>query len=355
MGAAHTRTRRRPTRGHGRRRAGPRPGLKRRRLAWTATSLAAVLALGGWLLYARLDANLATTDVNAALGSDRPARGPDGSLNILLLGSDSRAGQNAEYGADGGGARSDTAMLVHLAKGRRKATVVSIPRDTMVTRPACPLPNGHTSQDAAAAMFNSAYSVGGSACAVKTVERLGKVRIDHVLDVDFTGFKGLVDAVGGVTVTTDKAIHDKDSHLDLDAGRHRLNGEQALGLVRTRHGIGDGSDLGRIKLQQTFMAALAQQLSGSGLLTDPVRLYKVADAATSALTTDKALGSAQALLGLARSLADLQPNEITFRTLPVGPYPKDPNRVTVKQPEADTLFTAVRDDTAQPPVTTKER
>ncbi|WEB39551.1 LCP family protein [Streptomyces yunnanensis] len=321
----------------------------------TAASLATVLALGGWLLYARLDANLATTDVDAALGSDRPTRGPDGSLNILLLGSDSRAGQNAEYGADAGGARSDTAMLVHLAKGRREATVVSIPRDTMVTRPACPLPNGRASRAATATMFNSAYSVGGSACAVKTVEQLGRVRIDHVLDVDFTGFKKLVDAVGGVTVTTDQAIHDRDSHLDLEAGRHRLDGEQALGLVRTRHSIGDSSDLGRIKLQQKFMAALAQQLSGSGLLTDPVRLYQVADAATSALTTDKALGSAQALLGLARSLADLQPSRIAFRTLPVGPYPKDPNRVAVKRPEADALFTAVRDDTALPPVSTKEK
>ncbi|PNE38116.1 LCP family protein [Streptomyces noursei] len=354
MGAAHTRTRRRPTRGRGqRRRAGPRAGLKRRRLAWTAASLAAVLALGGRLLYARLDSNLAATDVDAALGSDRPARGADGSLNILLLGSDSRAGKNAQYGAGDSGARSDTAMLVHLAKGRQQATVVSIPRDTMVARPACPLPNGRTSQAATAAMYNSAYAVGGSACAVKTLERLGKVRIDHVLDVDFTGFKKLVDAIGGVTVTTDKAIHDKDSHLDLDAGRHRLNGEQALGLVRTRHGVGDGSDLGRIKLQQKFMAALATELNDSGLLTDPVRLYKIADAATSALTTDKALGSVQDLLGLARSLAGLEPSEITFRTLPVGPYPKDPNRVAVKQPEADALFKAVRDDTAPLPV--KER
>ncbi|MGD3112284.1 LCP family protein [Streptomyces sp. YGL11-2] len=350
MGAAHTRPRRRPTRGRGRRR---RAGPRRRRLAWTATSLAALLALGGWLLYARLDSNLATTDVDGALGSDRPARGAYGSLNILLLGSDSRAGKNAQYGAGDSGARSDTAMLVHLNKGRQQATVVSIPRDTMVARPACPLPNGHTSSATAATMFNSTYFVGGSACAVKTVERLGKVRIDHVLDVDFTGFKKLVDAVGGVTVSTDRAIHDKDSHLDLEAGRHRLNGEQALGLVRTRHGVGDGSDLGRIKLQQKFMAALAAELNGSGLLTDPVRLYKVADAATSALTTDKALGSVRDLLSLARSLAGLKPSEITFRTLPVGPYPKDPNRVAVKQPEANALFKAVRDDTAPPPV--KER
>ncbi|MGW1077291.1 LCP family protein [Streptomyces sp. NPDC002537] len=306
------------------------------------------------MLYARLDSNLSSTDVDAALGSDRPARSQDGSLNILLLGSDSRAGQNAEYGGGDSGARSDTAMLVHLAKGRRKATVISIPRDTMVARPACPLPNGGTSQPVDAAMFNSAYSL-SRACAVKTVEQLSDVRVDHVLDVDFTGFKKLVDAIGGVTVTTEKAIHDKYSHLDLETGRHRLNGEQALGLVRTRHGVGDGSDLGRIKLQQKFMASLAEQLNSSGLLTDPVRLYKVADAATSALTTDKALGSVKDLLGLAHSMAGLKTSDITFRTLPVGPYPKDPNRVAVKKPEADALFTAVRDDTDPPPETAKEK
>ncbi|MGA5135457.1 LCP family protein [Streptomyces olivoreticuli] len=316
--------------------------------SWVVVTGLAAVALGGWLLYAQLDSNLASTDMDTALGADRPVRGATGTLNILLLGSDSRAGKNAQYGSDSGSARSDTVMLVHLGKGRERATVVSIPRDTMVTRPACPLPGGKTSQPANSAMINSAYSVGGSACSVKTVELLSEVRVDHVLDIDFTGFKTLVDAVGGVTVTTKAAVHDKHSRLDLDAGTRRLNGEEALGLVRTRHGIGDGSDLGRIAVQQSFMAALTKELRGSGLFTDPVRLYKVADAATSALTADKGLASVRDLLDLARNLAALKPSDIAFRTLPVTPYSKDHNRVTAKQPEADDLWKGVRDDTAPP-------
>lgn len=332
------RTRRRPK--------APRRGI--RIAAWTMTAGLTAVGVVGCLLVAKLDGNHASTDVDATLGADRPAHTVAGALNILLLGSDSRTGKNQEYGQDGGSARSDTAMLVHLGEGRTNAVVVSIPRDTMVERPACPLPGGGTSQAAGPTMFNTAYEAGGLPCAVKTVERLSKVRIDHVIDVDFTGFKRLVTAIGGVKITTDKAIHDKSSHLDLDAGTHHLNGEQALGLVRTRHGYGDGSDLGRIALQQKFMAALVGELRSSALLTDPVKLYKAADAATSAITTDKGLDSAQDLLGLARSLSGLKPSDIDFRTLPVGPYPQDPNRVSVKQPEADALWQAVRDDTAPP-------
>ncbi|WP_424215852.1 LCP family protein (plasmid) [Streptomyces sp. BI20] len=328
--------------------ARPRPRPARRRWMWAAVVPVVVLALGGGLLWLRLESNISVADVDAALGGDRPARGPDGSLNILILGSDSRSGKNAEYGEDTGSARSDTAMLVHLPTGRHAATVISIPRDTMVHRPACPLPGGGTAREADPVMFNSVYATGGAPCAVKTVEELGRIRVDHVVDVDFTGFRKLVDALGGVTVTTDRAIHDTYSHLDLPAGTHHLDGERALGLVRTRHGIGDGGDLGRIGLQQKFMAALAGQLHDSGLLRNPVRLYRIADTATSALTTDKALASVRALADLAGSLGGLEPSEIVFRTLPVTTYPPDPNRLAVRHPEAEALFTAIREDTPLP-------
>ncbi|GGU47062.1 transcriptional regulator [Streptomyces albospinus] len=334
-----------------RRRTPQRPTARSRRIrfaAWTAAAALTAAGVGGWLLYAGLDHNRTTTDVDAALGGERPPRAATGALNILLLGSDSRAGQNQRYGTDEGSARSDTAMLVHLARERTRAVVVSIPRDTMVDRPACPLPGGGTARAEGPVMVNTAFEVGGPACAVKTVEQLGQVRIDHVISVDFNGFKELVDAVGGVRITTDTPIHDRYSHLDLGAGSHLLDGEQALGLVRTRHGVGDGSDLARIRLQQAFMTALARQLTGSGLLTDPVRLYKVADTATRAITTDQGLSSVSDLLGLARSLAGLKPSDTEFRTLPVGPYPPDHNRAAVKQPEAAALWRAIRNDTPAP-------
>ena len=122
-------------------------------------------------------------------------------------------------------------------------------------------------------MFNTAYEVGGPACAVKTVEQMSGIRMDHYVEVDFTGFKKLIDALGGVPVTTNKPIKDDKSHLDLQAGKHTLNGEQALGLVRTRHGVvGDGSDLGRIQLQQAFIKALIGQVKSVGVFSNPAKL-----------------------------------------------------------------------------------
>nr|WP_189215357.1 LCP family protein [Streptomyces ruber] len=340
--------------------AGRRAGRRPRALKAAGLVLAGLLVLGagaaGWT-YRHLDGNLTSVDVNNALGDDRPPRAmttpqaspsaspvPSGSLNILVLGSDSRGGaENARLGGgEDSGARSDTAMVVHLGEGRTTATVVSIPRDTLVTRPSCPLPSGRTTAPASGAMFNSAYAVGGPICAVKTVESLTGIRMDHFLEIDFSGFADLVDALGGVTVTTDEDIDDEDSHLTLPAGTHHLDGEQALALARTRHGTGDGSDLGRIGLQQELVKALLDQVSTTNLLTSPSKLYRVADTATAALTTDTDLDSLSALTGLGRSLADLTSDQVDMVTMPVVPAPSDANRVVTKEPEATELWESLR-------------
>ncbi|MFD4573871.1 LCP family protein [Streptomyces sp. NPDC058417] len=319
--------------------------------------LAGVLVLGaaaaGWA-YRHLDGNIRSVDVDSALGDNRPARAmttptpsgtaseapvATGALNILVLGSDSRDGANrALGGGDSGGARSDTAMVVHLDAGRTRATVVSIPRDTLVDRPSCPRESGGSTGPAYGVMFNTAYAVGGPVCAVKTVESITDIRMDHFVEVDFSGFARLVDALGGVTVTTDEDIHDEDSHLDLAAGTHHLDGTDALALARTRHGIGDGSDLGRIGLQQDLVKALLDQIAANGLLTSPTRLYRVADAATRSLTTDTGLDSLSELTGLARSLSGLSSANVTTVMLPVVPAPSDPNRVVADEPEATELW-----------------
>ncbi|MPY41669.1 LytR family transcriptional regulator [Streptomyces phyllanthi] len=272
---------------------------------------------------------------------DRPPRG------VLLLGSDSRSGANRAYGRDEGNARSDTAMVVHIAKGRRDASVISIPRDTLVDRPACPTKSSVVPA-ARAVMFNSAYEAGGVTCTVATVELLSGLRMDHVVEIDFTGFKKLVDTLGGVRVDVPQDIRDPYSHARLSKGTQRLNGEQALGLVRTRHGVGDGSDLGRIKLQQTFMKALITQIRSTDLLTDPVLLYQLLDDLTSALTTDKGLGSLSALTSFARSVDGLDADQVDFRTLPVAPAPQDPNRVVPQQPQAKAVWQALSADRPLP-------
>ena len=274
-------------------------------------------------------------------------------MDILVLGSDSRSGANKKYGHDSGTARSDTAMIVHLDKGHTRAGVVSIPRDTLVARPACAGSHGRTEPAGQREMFNTAYEIGGPVCAVKTVERLTGLRMDHYIEVDFTGFKNLVNALDGVPLTTTRPIHDQESHLNLAAGTHTLNGEQALGLVRTRHGVSDGSDLGRIQLQQAFMKALMGRVSGLGLLTSPTKLFAVADTATRAVTTDTALGSVNKLMSLAESVQHLKARNVHMVTLPVRYAVSDPTRVEPIERQAAMVWAALRADRPIPAAATK--
>ncbi|CAL2073373.1 LCP family protein [Streptomyces sp. Adlamb9] len=338
-------------------------GRRSRVLRIAGLTLAAALVLGvatAGYAYWHLDHNIKGVDIDSALGDDRPAHAmiapspsaptaaaaplPAGSLNILVLGSDSRSGKADKElgGGDSSGARSDTAMVVHLDAGRTRATVVSIPRDTLVTRPSCPLPDGGSTAVAYGSMFNSAFSVGGPVCAVKTVESITGVRMDHFVEIDFSGFAKLVDALGGVDVTTTQSIDDDKSHLHLAAGAHHLDGKQALALARTRHGIGDGSDLGRIGLQQLLVKALLERISGTNLLTDPAKLYTVADAVTKSLTTDTGLDSLTELTELGKSLKGLSADQVKTVMMPVVTAPSDPNRVIAKEPDAENLWATLR-------------
>jgi LCP family protein required for cell wall assembly len=321
--------------------------------AWTAAALAVLGGSGLGYVYVKLNGNISGVDINAALGGDRPKNVDNGSMDILVLGSDSRAGANAEYGTDGGGSRSDTAMVVHVYKGHKKAGVVSIPRDTLVDRPDCTSPGGHPVPGKQQQMFNTAYEVGGPACAVKTVESMSGIRMDHYIEVDFTGFKKLIDTLGGVNITTGQAINDDKSRLHLTAGKHTLDGEQALGLVRTRHGVGDGSDLGRIQLQQAFVKALVSQVEHVGVFGNPKKLYDLADTATSAITTDSQLASVKQLAGFAGGLKAIGAHDTKMITLPVGYDSKDANRVLPQKAQDRQVWAALRADRAIPASATR--
>ncbi|MFD7700369.1 LCP family protein [Streptomyces caelestis] len=321
-----------------------RRGLKA--AAWTAVGIVALGGTGAGYLYVKLNGNIESLDIDQALGADRPEKGDDGSENILVLGSDTRSGDNGKLGggADGGSARSDAAMIVHVHEGRRKASVVSLPRDTVVDRPECTDTDGGTHPAASGVMFNSAYATGGAACVVKTVESITGLRLDHYLEVDFTGFQKLVDELGGVEVTTSRGIDDPDSHLELEAGTHRLDGRQALGLVRTRHGVGDGSDLGRIQLQQAFVKALVRQAGEVGVFAHPKKLYGLADTATKAVTTDSGLGSVNSLMSFVNGLKDITPANMHMITMPVRYDPANGNRVLVQEAKAEQVWEALRKD-----------
>ncbi|MEU6677719.1 LCP family protein [Streptomyces sp. NPDC046853] len=344
------------SRGGGGRRRKPRE--KRSKVlvvtAWTAASVVVLGGTGLGFVYFKLNGNIKGVDINQALGTDRPENIDNGSQDILVLGSDSRSGDNAKYGKDEGAARSDTAMIVHVNKGHKTASVVSIPRDTLISRPECETDEGEKDPGGQRQMFNTAYEVGGPACAVKTVEKMSGIRMDHYLEVDFTGFKKLINTLGGVEITTKKAINDKDSHLNLKAGTHQLTGEQALGLVRTRHGVGDGSDLGRIQLQQAFIKALINQVKDVGVFSNPKKLYDLANDATSAITTDSDLNDVKSLAGFASGLKGIGAGDMKMVTLPIQYDPADPNRVLPLEKADQQVWDALKADKPIPKSATEK-
>ncbi|WP_406719426.1 LCP family protein [Streptomyces althioticus] len=333
-----------------------RGAVRRRRRRWVwGVSLGVSLALAGaaaagWAVYMKLEGNITPDEAAAAelarFEKDRPTALVKDALNILLIGSDSRAGaENRRYGRDPGTERSDTVILLHLSAGRRSATAVSIPRDLMVDVPDCRRPDGSRSAPMFT-QFNAAFEVGGSACTIRTVEKLTDIRVDHHVVVDFEGFKDMVDAVDGVEVCLSRPIDDEDAHLHLPAGRVTLDGEQALGYVRARKSLGDGSDTGRIERQQRFLGALVNKVRSNEILLNPVKLYPVLDAATSSLTTDPELASLRGLYELVRGLRDIPTEGVQFLTVPRESYAGDVNRDQLAQPAAGKLFERLRKDEA---------
>ncbi|MDT7789533.1 MAG: hypothetical protein QOF58_7952 [Pseudonocardiales bacterium] len=291
---------------------------------WLAVSGAAVVITAGVVVggsYWRLESNLKTVDLTKEIGNARPPSTPGRPLNILLIGKD-----------DG---RSDTAMVVQLNAAGDQARVVSIPRDTMVPRPRC-----GTHPPASLAMFNSAFSTGGAACTVATVEQMSGIRIDHFVQIDFNGFRDVIDRLGGIDINVPEPIDDEKSGLHVPAGPTKLDGTQALAFVRTRYSIGDGSDLNRIKNQQLFMRALSEKIANENWLASPQKTFQLADALTKSIVTDEEIGSISKLADLAGKLTALKPESITYVTLPTETYLPDPNRVQPKQPEADALWKA---------------
>ncbi|MFE2019189.1 LCP family protein [Streptomyces sp. NPDC059499] len=327
------------------------PGHRRHWLRWTAlaASFLVLVAAGvGWWLYKKLDGNI-TTDTSAAAElkayeKERPTAIAMDAQNILLIGSDTRSGDNGKYGRDDGGSqRSDTTILLHLAADRKSATAVSIPRDLMVDIPSCH-PAGGKATRKQFAQFNWAFELGGTACTIRTVENMTGIRVDHHMVIDFSGFKDMVDAVDGVEVCLKEPVKDDDAHLELPAGRQKLDGEQALGYVRARKSIGDGSDTERMDRQQKFLGALVNKMQSNGVLLNPTRLYPVLDAATKSLTTDPGLDSLRDLYDLVRGMRNVPTEKVQFLTVPRQPYRADRNRDELVQPDADRLFEQLRKD-----------
>ncbi|GAA2029861.1 hypothetical protein GCM10009819_11920 [Agromyces tropicus] len=245
----------------------------------------------------------------------------EGGLNFLLVGSDKRPADGS-FGDPylDSATLNDVTMLLHIAEDHSHVEVVSFPRDMLVDVPACQDPN-----DAAGTLYeqysvklNTVLAYGGLSCVGRTIEQLVGITIPVGGIVEFKGVAALAEAVGGVEVCLVDPIDDVYSGLKLDAGVHEITGATALAFLRTRHAVGDGSDLGRISAQQTFLASLARTLQADGTLGDPLKLYSIAQAVLKNMTLSSALQDPFRLVSIARTLQDVDLSKIAFIQYPTA-------------------------------------
>ncbi len=280
-----------------------------------------------------------------------PAVGAEsGQVNILLAGTDTRTGQGGQFstsqelaGSSGVG-NNDVTMVLHLSADHQHATVISIPRDLVVPVPSCPTSGGSTSaQDSA--QFNTTLSTGGLSCVVLTAEALTGLSIPYAAEITFDGVVAMSNAVGGVPVCLATPLTDPYVGLDLPAGQQTLVGSQALAFVRSRHGVGDGSDLGRISNQQLFLSSLLRTVTSAGVLTNPLTLYTLAKAATSNLTLSDTLDSPTTIASIGLALKSVPLSDFVFLQYPSMTDPDNSNRVVPDPTGVDALEQALTTDT----------
>ncbi|MFI5038953.1 MAG: LCP family protein [Solirubrobacterales bacterium] len=265
-----------------------------------------------------------------------------GAFTVLLVGEDNSSGQ-AGFGAARDATLNDVNILVHVAADHRSATVVSIPRDLVIDQPVCTDPA--TKQTYAAVVaepLNTAISRGGLGCVVATVEQQTGVTIPYAALFSFEGTVAMADAVGGVQVCATKAIDDPQSGLKLKAGVSTISGRTALAYLRSRHGVGDGSDLGRIASQQAYMSSLLRKMTSSSTLTDPTRLYALASAAANNVALSKSLAGLDTMVTMMLALKQIPLAGIAFVQYPVATDPADVNKVVPDPVLAATLMQRVR-------------
>ncbi len=324
---------------------------KKKAIKWTAigvsTVLVLILAIGAFVIL-QLTGNIKHTALlqngvtQAPEPTDKYGRSP---LNILIIGSDGRSNAaDCKIGGDcGPGQNADVEMVVHLSADRSNATVMSIPRDTLVTLPHCTDTANNTSGGGFRSTINASLQWGPS-CTVTAVHDLTGLTIDHFVMVDFVGVETMSAALGGVQVCVSNKMYDPDSQLRLNQGNNMVEGASALAFVRTRHGFYDGSDLGREKAQHYFLSAMIREVRANMNLADFTTLYKVADAATKALTVDDGLSGITGLQGLAITMNRVPTDRISFVTMPWNLDPSNQARVLPAQPDASKMFDNIQND-----------
>lgn len=271
----------------------------------------------------------------------------EGGINVLIIGSDDRTGQGAEFGEgeeEASGVLNDVNILIHIADDRSNATAVSIPRDTVVDTPECSNDNGEVIEAQEGVPFNSILQEGGVGCVVHAAEQMSGLDIQYAAMVQFRGVIEMSSAIGGVQVCVASPIEDPYVGLYLQPGMHSLAGADALKFLRTRHGVGDGSDIARISNQQVFLSALLRQIKSGDTLTNPIKLYGLARAATQNMTMTANLNNLETLAQLGNVVAKVPIEQIAFVSLPTASSENWSGKVEPVQPDADQMWSMLRQD-----------
>ena len=347
-----------------------------RRTAWLRTLLAATLAFVTFLgctaffYWKELEGQVSntaldTTGLGAQSGAEQKPEPPADSfagraVNILISGSDSRAGQaeNEMFGdpEEEDTARSDTTMLMHISADRTRVQVVSIPRDLLTTLPVCTRSDGVV-VGGNWGMFNSAFTMGATsaddiagaiACTKSAAEELTGIPIDGFIVVDFKGFIGMINALNGVWYNVEEDVNDDDARAWLTAGCQKLDGLQALGYARVRKSLGDGSDVERMGRQQQLVAAMFREVMAKNFVTDLPSLTKFVREAVASLQVSPNLSDLNTDIGLLLSIANIDRANIQFLTMPTYTSYEDANRLEAWEPYATGVWEALLADQPLP-------
>jgi LCP family protein required for cell wall assembly len=294
-------------------------------------------------------------DVSGDLKFKQPPADPN-AINILLIGSDSRAGINGKIGGRDQGQRSDTVMVMHIAPGAHRAVVLSFPRDSVVPVYSCTPEKGAPGQTAAPGQVeqvNSSFANGGPGCLWKTIDETTHIHINDFVELTFIGFEKVINDLHGVTVCLPAPVHNQQSNLNLSAGRHHIYGGQALAFWRTRESLGEGSDIQRIQRDQFLMASLLQGIEKSGLLTSTSKMTSVIGDVARSMTTDKGLDQSR-MLTIAQGMRGLASKSVQFIEVPSETYLPNQNWVQWT-PQSAQLFSAIAHDTKLPAAKAKAK
>ena len=318
-----------------------------------AIGLAVILVSGTLYGYAKYRNVLDRIKHEVITGQgERPPKLND-ALNVLVIGSDSRSGRNGKIGGPAPGQRSDTVMVAHISPGGGRITVLSFPRDTVVPIYRCPAEPGFAGQSyqpGAIEQLNASFADGGANCLWKTIEHTTKIHLDNFIQLNFTGFISVINAIGGVPVCLPTAIHPTSfDKLSLEPGRHVLKGLKALEFWRLREDFGLASDLQRIQRDQLLMVGLVQKILKSGILHSPVKVWEIIKdiVKARALTTDTGLTTTR-IVTIARGVSGISGKNINFIRVPVVTYPANPNWVEFDTSQTPKLFNAIKRDRALP-------